>query len=74
MTLSKRTKPCTKCGDEIYFDPSQKSKNGKWIPIDSMTNEPHNCSNSDYSPRKTIGEEIMDLEERDKERLRRSYH
>lgn len=74
MTLLKRIKVCTKCGDDIYFDPSKKSTNGKWIPIDAITNEPHNCSNSDYNPRKTIGEEVMDLEERDRNRVKGSYN
>jgi hypothetical protein len=31
------------CGQFIYFDANNKSQNGKWIPIDKETNEPHQC-------------------------------
>jgi hypothetical protein len=60
-----------KCGEEIYFDDDKKSANGKWIPIDVVTNEPHNCSKSSFKTRKTVSDEIIDLEERETERIRR---
>ena len=73
--VKKSTKPCTKCGEEIYFDPDKKSANDKFIPLDAITNEPHNCQNSDYRSKKSIGEEILDLEELERERLRKiSYN
>jgi hypothetical protein len=31
------------CGQFIYFDANNKSQNGKWIPFDKETNEPHQC-------------------------------
>ncbi len=41
---SGKTKPCSKgCGAEIYWDGSFKSDSGKFIPIDSRTDEPHRC-------------------------------
>ncbi len=40
----RKTKPCFKgCGAEIYWDDSFKSDSGKFIPIDSRTDEPHRC-------------------------------
>jgi hypothetical protein len=68
--VDKSTKPCTKCGEEIYFDENIKSPNGKWIPIDAITNQPHNCSRSSFS-RYTVSDEIIDLEERENERIKR---
>ncbi len=69
--MKKSTKPCIKCGEEIYFDDHKKSTNGKWIPIDAVTNEPHDCSKSSFKTRKTVSDEIIDLEERETERIRR---
>ncbi len=41
---SGKTKPCSRgCGAEIYWDDSFKSDSGKFIPIDSRTDEPHRC-------------------------------
>jgi hypothetical protein len=31
------------CGSMIYFDDTQKTEGGKWIPIDKETEEPHDC-------------------------------
>ena len=36
--------PCRKgCGSMIYFDDTQKTEGGKWIPIDKQTEQPHDC-------------------------------
>ena len=44
MNYSGKTKPCSKgCGAEIYWDEEFKSDSGKFIPIDSRTDEPHRC-------------------------------
>lgn len=37
------------CGATITFDPEVKSSSGKVIPVDSITHQPHQCPNSDYS-------------------------
>jgi uncharacterized protein YlaI len=29
------------CGQFIYFDESQRTESGKWIPLDKETGEPH---------------------------------
>ena len=34
---------CKDCNAEIYFDDLYKSKNGKYIPLDKATGEPHEC-------------------------------
>jgi hypothetical protein len=34
---------CNNCGSEIYFDDARKSKNGKYIPLDKATSQPHQC-------------------------------
>jgi hypothetical protein len=31
------------CGQFIYFDESQRTENGKWIPLEKETGEPHQC-------------------------------
>lgn len=42
---SKKTKRCSKgCGADIYWDESFKSDTGKFIPLDVLTDKPHNCS------------------------------
>ena len=44
MNYSGKTKQCSKgCGAEIYWDEAFKSDSGKFIPIDSRTDEPHRC-------------------------------
>lgn len=54
MNYSGKTKPCSKgCGAEIYWDEEFKSDSGKFIPIDSRTDEPHRCdgpTESEYFP------------------------
>lgn len=73
--VKKDTKTCNKCREEIYFDPDKKSANDKFIPIDAITNEPHTCPNSNYKSVDSISEEILDLEERERERIRKlSYN
>jgi len=45
INYSGRTKPCSKgCGAEIYWDEEFKSDSGKFIPIDTRTDEPHQCN------------------------------
>lgn len=45
VNYSGRTKQCSKgCGSEIYWDDEFKSDSGKFIPIDSRTDEPHRCN------------------------------
>jgi hypothetical protein len=34
---------CHNCDDEIYFDDDHISKNGKHVPVDKQTREPHQC-------------------------------
>ena len=37
-------KQCNKrCGQLIYFHDSQRTENGKWIPLERETGEPHRC-------------------------------
>lgn len=44
VNYSGKTKQCSKgCGAEIYWDEVFKSDSGKFIPIDSRTDEPHRC-------------------------------
>ena len=44
VNYSGKTKQCSKgCGAEIYWDEGFKSDSGKFIPIDSRTDEPHRC-------------------------------
>ncbi len=44
VNYSGRTRQCSKgCGAEIYWDEGFKSDSGKFIPIDSRTDEPHRC-------------------------------
>src|SRR5918999_1400620 len=41
---NRRYYDCRNCGSQIYFDESQKSNNGKFIPLDKQTGQPHECS------------------------------
>jgi hypothetical protein len=41
------------CGKELTWDKSRRSDSGKMIPIDTATNEPHNCPNSPYNKSKS---------------------
>jgi hypothetical protein len=44
QTQQRRYHQCNKgCGNEIYFHDSQRTENGKWIPIDKQTEQPHRC-------------------------------
>ena len=44
INYSGNTKSCSKgCGAQIYWDDEFKSDSGKFIPIDSLTDEPHRC-------------------------------
>ncbi len=44
MNYSGKTKRCSKgCGAYIYWDEVFKSESGKFIPMDALTDEPHNC-------------------------------
>ena len=40
---------CKRCGAPMYWDSSRRTENGKWIPIDRETGEPHDCPESDYN-------------------------
>jgi hypothetical protein len=63
---------CFRCQEEIYLDPNTKSRTGKPIPLDPITNLPHDCPKKPFfKPRKTVGSEIMELEERESERIQR---
>ena len=35
--------PCKWCGEDIYLDDQVVSKNGKKIPLEERTDEPHDC-------------------------------
>jgi hypothetical protein len=42
--FQRRYYSCRKgCGQFIYFDENERAENGKWIPIDKETGEPHQC-------------------------------
>ncbi len=41
MTSSHKTYNCHTCGEPIYFDNSRKSSEGRVIPLDPATKEPH---------------------------------
>ena len=81
----KRVLKCYQCRQEIYFEPNRKSKNGKSIPLDPATGESHDCPKSKqgskknirskYAPReyKSFSQEIKEVEDRDREYIRR-YH
>jgi hypothetical protein len=41
----RRYHQCNKdCGQEIYFDANNKSRSGKWIPLDIDIGLPHQCT------------------------------
>lgn len=63
--MKSKAMPCNRCGNDIYFDDQVKSVNGKSIPLDVDTDDPHQCSKSSYgtSPR-TTEMRLRDLEER----------
>jgi len=63
---------CNRCNEEIYFDSNMKSQSDKAIPLDPITKLPHDCSKSTFKPRKkSVANEIMDLEQRENERVTR---
>jgi hypothetical protein len=42
--MQRRYHQCNKgCGQEIYFDSSNKTQAGKWIPLEKETGLPHQC-------------------------------
>jgi hypothetical protein len=44
QTQQRRYFQCNKgCGNEIYFHESQRTENGKWIPLSKETGLPHQC-------------------------------
>jgi hypothetical protein len=44
QSQQRRYLQCNKgCGQEIYFDASNKTESGKWIPLDKDTGQPHQC-------------------------------
>jgi hypothetical protein len=46
----KKYSPCRLCGMLLYFDPdAPKSINGKWVPYEQRSGEPHQCPESDYN-------------------------
>ena len=50
VNYSGKTKQCSKgCGSEIYWDEEFKSVNGKFIPLDARTDEPHRCNGAENS-------------------------
>ena len=50
VNYSGRTKQCSKgCGSEIYWDEEFKSDSGKFIPLDTRTDEPHSCNGPENS-------------------------
>ncbi|MCE2614306.1 MAG: DEAD/DEAH box helicase [Nitrosopumilus sp. (ex Thoosa mismalolli)] len=59
MNYSGKTKPCSRgCGVEIYWDESFKSDSGKFIPIDSRIDEPHQCNGQTESTESYYPDEI----------------
>ena len=61
---------CNKgCDTEIYFDWAIRSPSGKQIPLELDTGLPHDCSKKNQTQEKFIGEEIMDLENTERDRL-----
>ena len=54
-----KTKQCNKgCGTEIYWDEEFKSDSGKFIPMDSRTDRPHQCDGSTESAEPYYPDEI----------------
>ena len=50
VNYSGKTKQCSKgCSANIYWDEGFKSDSGKFIPMDSQTNEPHKCNSTTES-------------------------
>ena len=44
QSQQRRYHQCNKgCSQEIYFDANNKSRSGKWIPLDKDTGLPHQC-------------------------------
>ena len=65
MNYSGKTKLCFKgCGAEIYWDESFKSDSGKFIPIDSRTDEPHQCNGPTESTGSYYPDEIKKYSEK----------
>ncbi len=59
VNYSGKTKQCSKgCGAEIYWDEIFKSDSGKFIPIDSRTDEPHRCDGPSESGMSYYPDEI----------------
>ena len=59
VNYSGKTKQCSKgCGAEIYWDEVFKSDSGKFIPIDSRTDEPHRCDGPSESGMSYYPDEI----------------
>ena len=59
VNYSGKTKQCSKgCGAEIYWDEGFKSDSGKFIPIDSRTDEPHRCDGPSESGMSYYPDEI----------------
>lgn len=56
------------CDTEIYFDSRETGPRGNPIPLENDTGLPHDCPNKDSSE-KFIGDEIMDLETRERQNL-----
>lgn len=59
------------CDTEIYFDPNIKSINGKSIPLEVDTDQPHDCPNKNSDDYEFIGKSVMDLEKKESERFPR---
>lgn len=57
------------CDTEIYFDWAVRGTKGNQIPLEVNTGLPHDCPNKPEGSEKFIGEEIMDLENRERDRL-----
>lgn len=53
------------CDTEIYLDWGVRSPSGKQIPLDVETGLPHDCPNKKDTDEKFIGQEIIDLEQKE---------
>jgi len=54
------------CGTEIYLDWAVRSPNGKQVPLEVDTGLPHDCPNKKSYGEKFIGDEVNDLEEKER--------
>jgi len=43
----KKVPRCFQCNEIVTFDPARRGKNGRMIPLDPSTNQPHQCKDQE---------------------------